>query len=188
MAVLPVTLYGDRILRKKIDEVKEVDLETIELIKNMFDTMNNANGIGLAANQVGVNKKIFIVDISNVEDFEDQKPVVFVNPKITKYSEEKIVFEEGCLSIPELRADVERSENITIVYKDTDMNAHTLEADKLLARTIQHEYDHLLGILFPDLVDEETKKKLKKPLNKIKKRKIDINYPISDNFNYQLTF
>jgi len=68
------------------------------------------------------------------------------------------------------------------------MNAHTLEADKLLARTIQHEYDHLLGILFPDLVDEETKKKLKKPLNKIKKRKIEINYPISDNFNYQLTF
>ena len=188
MAVLPVTLYGDRILRKKIDEVKEVDLETIELIKNMFDTMNNANGIGLAANQVGVNKKIFIVDISNVEDFEDQKPVVFVNPKITKYSEEKIIFEEGCLSIPELRADVERSENITIVYKDTDMNAHTLEADKLLARTIQHEYDHLLGILFPDLVDEETKKKLKKPLNKIKKRKIEIDYPISDHFNYQLTF
>jgi len=92
MAVLPVTLYGDRILRKKIDEVKEVDLETIELIKNMFDTMNNANGIGLAANQVGVNKKIFIVDISNVEDFEDQKPVVFVNPKITKYSEEKNCF------------------------------------------------------------------------------------------------
>jgi peptide deformylase len=188
MAILPVTLYGDRILRKKIDEVKEVDLETIELIKNMFDTMNNANGIGLAANQVGVNKKIFIVDISKVEDFEDQKPVVFVNPKIIKYSEEKTVLEEGCLSIPDLRADIERSEKITIVYKDTDMNEHTLEADKLLARTIQHEYDHLLGILFPDLVDEETQKKLKKPLNKIKKRKIEIDYPISDHFNYQLTF
>ena len=188
MAILPVTLYGDRILRKKIDEVKEVDLETIELIKNMFDTMINANGIGLAANQVGANKKIMIVDISKVEDFEDQKPAVFVNPKITKYSKEKIVIEEGCLSIPDLRADVERPEKITIVYKDTDMNEHTLDADKLLARTIQHEYDHLCGILFPDLVDEETKKKLKKPLNKIKKRKVEIDYPISDNFNYKLTF
>lgn len=188
MAILPVTLYGDKILRKKIDEVEEIDLETIELIKNMFDTMNNASGIGLAANQVGANKKIFIVDISKVEDFEDQPPIVFVNPKITKYSAEKTVFEEGCLSIPDIREDVERPEKITIVYKDTDMIEHTLVADKLLARVIQHEYDHLLGVLFPDLVDEETKKRLKKPLNKIKRRKIEIDYPISDHFNYQLTF
>ncbi len=188
MAVLPVTIYGDKILRKKMDEIKEVDVETVELIANMFDTMRNASGIGLAANQVGANKKIFIVDITQVEGFEDQKPVVFVNPNIINYSEETSVIEEGCLSIPDIRADVERPEKITIEYKDTDMKRHLLEADDLLARVIQHEYDHLRGILFPELVDEETKKKLKKPLLNIKKRKIDISYPISETHDYQLTF
>ena len=108
MAVLPVTIYGDKILRKKMDEIKEVDVETVELIANMFDTMRNASGIGLAANQVGANKKIFIVDITQVVGFEDQKPVVFVNPNIINYSEETSVIEEGCLSIPDIRADVER--------------------------------------------------------------------------------
>lgn len=186
MSLLPITLYGDKILRKKVDEIKEVDLNTVELIKNMFDTMNNASGIGLAANQVGANKKIFIVDITKVEGYEDSNPIVFINPKITKYSEEKTFFEEGCLSIPDLRADVERPEKITITYKDTDMNEFTLEADELLSRVIQHEYDHLLGVLFPDLVDEEMKKKLKRPLNKIKKRKIEIDYPISEHIDYQL--
>ena len=179
-------MYGDKILRKKVDEINEVDLNTVELIKNMFETMNNASGIGLAANQVGANKKIFIVDIAKVEDYEELKPIVFINPKITKYSEEKTVFEEGCLSIPDLRADVERPEKITIVYKDTDMNEHTLEADELLSRVIQHEYDHLRGVLFPDLVDEDMRKRLKKPLNKIKKRKIEIDYPISEHIDYQL--
>jgi len=187
MAILPVTIYGDKILRKKIDEIKEVDVETVELISNMFDTMRNANGIGLAANQVGANKKIFIVDITQVEGFEDQKPIVFVNPDIIKYSEETSIFEEGCLSIPDIRADVERPEKITIEYVDTDMKPHKLEAEDLLARVIQHEYDHLRGILFPDLVDDETKKKLKKPLLNIKRRKIDISYPVSETVDYQLT-
>ena len=187
MALLPITLYGDKILRKKVDEVREVDNETIELITNMFDSMRNANGIGLAANQVGANKKIFIVDISNVEGHEETKPVVFINPEIEKYSEEKSVFEEGCLSIPDIRADVERPESIIIRYQDTDLKEQTLSADDLLARVIQHEYDHLLGILFTDLVDDETKKKLKKPLQKIKKRKIEVSYPISEKHDYQLT-
>lgn len=186
MSLLPVTLYGDKILRKKVDKVSDVDDETIKLISNMFDTMRNANGIGLAANQVGANKSIFVVDISKVEGYEEIKPVVFINPVIEKYSEEKVMFEEGCLSIPDVHGEVERPESVVIKYYDTDLNVQKLEADKLFARVIQHEYDHLQGILFTDLIDEETKKKLKKPLHKIKKRKIEVSYPVSETIDYQL--
>ena len=188
MASLPITLCGDKILRKKVAKVTKVDNETIKLITNMFDTMRNANGIGFAANQVGADKSILIVDISLVEGFEEVKPIVLINPKITKYSDEKSVVEEGCLSIPDIREEVERPEAITVTYQDTDLKEHTLEADRLLARVIQHEYDHLQGILFTDLVSDEAKKRLKKPLSKIKKRKIDVEYPISDSVDYQLVF
>ena len=132
------------------------------LIDDMFETMHNANGIGLAANQVGANKQIFVVDISKVEDYEDTKPLALINPKIISKSDETVVFEEGCLSIPDQREDVVRPKRITIEFQDKDLNTHTIEADDLLARVMQHEYDHLLGILFTDLVDEETKEAFKK--------------------------
>jgi len=186
MSLLPITLYGDKILRKKVDRVKEVDNDTIELIANMFDTMRNAYGIGLAANQIGVNKSIFIVDITEVEGYENTKPMVLINPRIIKYSDEETFFEEGCLSIPDIRAEVKRPESITISYHDPDLNEQTLDADKLMARVMQHEYDHLRGILFTDLIDPELQKQFKKPLNKIKKRKVDINYPVSKTTDYQL--
>jgi len=180
-------MFGDKILRKKVNKVEEVDNDTIELIKNMFDTMNNANGIGLAANQVGANKKLFIVDLTKVEDYENSDPMVFINPNIVKRSEDQTVFEEGCLSIPDIRGDVERPEAITIEYQDAELKEQTMDADNLLARVIQHEYDHVLGILFTDLVDDEMKKRFKKPLHRIRKRKIDIDYPISKTIDYQLT-
>lgn len=187
MAILPITMFGDKILRKKVNKAKSVDNEIIELITNMFDTMRNANGIGLAANQVGADRSIFIVDISNLEEHEESKPLVFINPKIVKRSEEQTVFEEGCLSIPDIRGDVERPEAITIKYQDIDFKEQTMDADNLLARVIQHEYDHLMGILFTDLVDDELKKRFKKPLHRIRKRKIDIAYPISKTIDYELT-
>lgn len=186
MAVLPITLYGDKILRKKVNSVKEVDLKIIELIKNMFDTMRNAGGVGLAANQIGVNKSIFIVDISQNEGYEDYKPMVFINPRIIDKSEEKIVIEEGCLSIPDVRAPVIRPEKIQIAYQDTDLNEHVISAEKLFSRVIQHEYDHLQGILFIDKLTEEERKKLKKDLENIKKRRFEIEYPITEDVDYQL--
>ena len=152
----------------------------------MFDTMRNASGIGLAANQVGSDKSIFVIDISEVEDYEDTKPIAFINPKITKRSENKVLMEEGCLSIPDIRDEVRRPKSITIVYHDTDLQEHTLEADGLLARVIQHEYDHLQGILFTDLLPDDMKKKLKKDINRIRKRKVEIDYPITENIDYQL--
>jgi peptide deformylase len=186
MPILPITVCGDKILRKKASKVTKVNDQIIKLIDDMFETMHNANGIGLAANQVGANKRIFVVDISKVEDYEDTKPLALINPKIITKSDETVVFEEGCLSIPDQREDVVRPKRITIEFQDKNLNTHTIEADDLLARVMQHEYDHLLGILFTDLVDEETKKRLKKPLNKIKKRKIEVDYPISQTVDYQI--
>lgn len=186
MSILPITVCGDKILRKKAAKLLKVDDKIIKLIDDMFETMYNANGIGLAANQVGANKQIFVVDISKVEDYEDTKPLTLINPKIIEKSEETISYEEGCLSIPDQREEVIRPKNIKIEFQDKDLNTHTIEADDLLARVMQHEYDHLLGILFTDLVDEETKKRLKKPLNRIKKRKIEVDYPISQSEEYRI--
>jgi peptide deformylase len=180
-------MFGDKILRKKVERVTDVDNEIIELISNMWETMKNAKGVGLAASQVGADKKIFIVDLSGVEGYEETKPTVFINPEIVEYSEEQVIIEEGCLSIPDIRADVERAEEITIKYFDTDMKEKVLNADDLMARVIQHEYDHLCGILFTDLVDDQTTKKIKKSLQRIRARKIEVSYPVSENIDYQLT-
>lgn len=186
MSLLPITLYGDKILRKKVDKIIKVDNETIELIKNMFDTMRNAKGIGIAANQVGVNKSVFVVDVSQVEGYENTKPLVIINPRITSYSEEKTTYEEGCLSIPEIRSEIYRPKKITITFQDIDLKEQTMDADELLARVIQHEYDHLQGILFIDLLDNEKKKEIKEALNSIKNRKVSTEYPVSEHVDYQL--
>lgn len=186
MSIVPITVYGDKILRKKVDPVTMIDDKTIEIIKYMFDTMKYANGIGLAANQIGLNKQIFIVDISQVEGYEKIKPITMINPKIVDKSSETVSIEEGCLSIPDVRAEVIRPKEITIKYYDLDMNEQQTDASDLYSRVIQHEYDHLKGILFTDLISDELKKQLKKSLNKIQKRKIDIDYPVSDNADYKL--
>jgi peptide deformylase len=141
--------------------------------------MKKAYGIGLAANQVGENKSLFIVDISEIEGFEETKPMVFINPEIIEFSDEKTIYEEGCLSIPDVRSEVGRPVKIKIKYLDTKMNEQTLEADDLLARVIQHEYDHLKGVLFIDKIGDEAKR-FKKMLDKIKKRKVNVDYLITE--------
>ena len=186
MSIVPITVCGDKILRKKTAKVKEIDGNTIRIISNMFDTMRNANGIGLAANQIGVNQQIFVVDISAVEGYESYKPIVLINPKIVAKSDEKIPIEEGCLSIPDIRAEVLRPKMINISFFDADMKEQTIEADELFSRVMQHEFDHLQGVLFIDYLDDELKKKYKKHLNKIKNRKLEVDYPISENTDYML--
>jgi peptide deformylase len=180
MSLLPITIYGDKILRKKTAAVTRVDNETIELIRDMFATMRNANGIGLAANQVGADQQIFVVDISKVEGFEDSKPLIIINPRIIEKSEKTNKMEEGCLSIPDVRVDIERPEEVTIAYQDIDLNEHTVKADDILARVIQHEYDHLQGVLFIDYLTEDQKKEFKKELENIKNRKMDVDYPVTE--------
>lgn len=186
MSIVPITVCGDKILRKKATKVSEIDNNIVGTIADMFETMHNANGIGLAANQIGLNKQIFVVDISQVEGYEKYKPLALINPKIISRSDETNSIEEGCLSIPDLRAEVIRPKGINISFYDVNMKEHTIEADDLLARVMQHEFDHLRGVLFIDYLDDEMKKKYKKHLAKIKKRKLDIDYPISASTDYML--
>ncbi|HOI29863.1 MAG TPA: peptide deformylase [Melioribacteraceae bacterium] len=179
MAILPITVYGDKILKQKTQPVRAVTDDLIVQIKNMLETMKNARGVGLAANQVGINNSVFIVDLKGVEGYEKFKPVVFINPEILLYSDEKVVIEEGCLSLPNLRADVERPEKIKVRYLNTDEEEVEIEADDFFARVILHEYDHLIGKMIPDRVSEEIKSRLQDELKLIKSREVEIDYPIT---------
>ena len=179
MAILPITVYGDKILRQATKDIEKIDDEVIMAIRNMFDTMRNADGIGLAANQVGIDKSIVTIDISPVEGYENEKPLVLINAEITLESDESIVMEEGCLSLPNLRAEVERPKLIKLKYLDTNENIQEIEIDDLLARVILHEYDHLIGKMIPDRVNQEIKKLLKKELEKIENRTMEVNYPVT---------
>jgi len=179
-------MCGDKILRKKAAKVSEIDDSIVGIIADMFETMRNANGVGLAANQIGLNKQIFVVDVSPVEGYEKYKPIAMINPKIISKSDDTDSIEEGCLSIPELRAEVIRPKSVFVSFFDVNMKEHTIEADELFARVIQHEYDHLQGILFIDYFNDEMKKRYKKHLEKIRKRKLDIDYPISSSTDYYL--
>ena len=176
MAILPITLYGDKILKEKTKPVKQINDEIIGNIRDMFQTMRNAGGIGFAANQMGLNKSIFVVDLSVMEEYKDMQPLVFINPVVTLQSDETVIYEEGCLSLPLLRADVERPEIIEINYLDPDENEKVLEADDWLARVILHEYDHLQGKMIPDRVEADLKKQLKGQLSDIMNRKVKIDY------------
>lgn len=179
MAILPITVYGDKILRQPTKQIDKIDDLVIMAIRNMFDTMRNADGIGLAANQVGLDKSIVTIDLSPVEGYEKEKPIVLINPEITLESGESIMMEEGCLSLPNLRAEVERPKMIKLKYLDTNENIQEIEIDNLLARVVLHEYDHLIGKMIPDRVNQEIKKLLKKELEKIENRTMEVNYPIT---------
>ena len=168
MAAMEVVHYGDPILRKKCSPV--TDLEKIEaLINNMFDTMYEENGLGLAANQVGVDLNLFIIDISSVED--DEKTHVFINGEIVGSSGESW-FEEGCLSIPDVRLNIKRPYTIQFKFQDVLGKEHLEEFDGLMARAIQHEVDHLNGIFIVDRVSQTTKMSVDKSLKDIEKNAI----------------
>ncbi|OGU58472.1 MAG: peptide deformylase [Ignavibacteria bacterium RBG_13_36_8] len=180
MAILPIAVFGDNVLKQKTKSVQEFDDQLIIDIKNMFETMRNADGLGLAANQVGLNKSMFVMDLQSIEGYEKSKPMVLINPEIILESEETKIIEEGCLSLPALRAEVERPKIIKVRYMDTDENIQEMEADDLFARVILHEYDHLIGKMIPDRVNSEIKKLLKENLKKIEKRELEIDYPITN--------
>ena len=174
---LPITTYGMEILRKEAKLIKKVDANLVKLVQDMFFTMANAEGIGLAAPQVNEDKSVCVIDISCIDEYKHMKPLTLINPVIAD-NHGTITIEEGCLSIPEVRAEVTRPEKIFVKYNDFDLKENTLEAEGMLARVIQHEIDHLHGKLFVDYLDEDELKKLKSSLNKIKKHKVFPNYPI----------
>ena len=157
----------DPILRKKCDPIEQVDSETKKLMDDMLETMYAAPGIGLAAIQVGILKRLVVIDISKGE--EEKKPIFLINPKIIHRSKKTSVYEEGCLSLPGQFAEIERPAECTLIYIDYDGKEKELKADGLLATCIQHEVDHLNGILFIDYLSKLKKDMIIKKLVKQKK-------------------
>lgn len=150
MATRNIRELGDDVLRKDTKPVKDISRRTRILIEDMFDTMYEANGVGLAAPQVGVLKKIFVVDVGDEEG--NKVPFVFVNPEIIEREGVQVDF-EGCLSVPGKSGKVARAEKVKVKAFNEDMEEFELEADGFLARAIQHEYDHLNGVVYVDKVE-----------------------------------
>ncbi|WP_405296284.1 peptide deformylase [Algibacter sp. Ld11] len=184
--ILPIVAYGDPVLKRKATDITEEYPKLDTLLDNMFETMYNAYGVGLAAPQVGLPIRMFLVDTTPFADDEElteeeQKSLedfkrVFINPKITKEEGEEWAFNEGCLSIPDVREDVFRKPIITIEYLDENFKAHTESFDGLVARVIQHEYDHIEGVLFTDKLSSLKKRLIKGRLSNISKGKIKVDY------------
>jgi len=184
--ILPIVAYGDPVLRKKATEIEKKYPKLKELLANMWETMYNAKGVGLAAPQIGLPIRVFLVDTTPFAEDEDrseeeQKSLngfkkVFINAKIAEETGEDWAFNEGCLSIPDVREDVKRKDTITISYLDENFKSHTEKYDGLLARVIQHEYDHIEGILFTDKLSSLKKRLLKGRLKNISQGKILVDY------------
>ena len=171
MGIKTILTEPDKLLRQVSKPVEKVgDLER-ELMKDMLDTMYTAKGIGLAAIQIGVPKRIIVMDISKEEN--KKKPMYFVNPIIIKKNDEEVTYEEGCLSVPNQFAEIDRPSKCEVEYLDYNGNKQHLKAEGLLATCIQHEMDHLEGILFIDYLSKLKKSVIIKKLSKHKKENID---------------
>jgi peptide deformylase len=191
MAILPIYLYGTDILKKKAKAIDGIDTSTIKLMVDLAQTMRKANGIGLAATQVGDMRQMLVVDQTAIEraarDEEDEdedelppsevKTLVMINPVVVD-EEGTISLEEGCLSIPELRAEVDRAERIRVRFRDDNFDIKELTAEGFLGRVILHEIDHLNGILFVDRIGKTRKTFLNSELKRIKKGEVDTSYPV----------
>ncbi|MEC7246850.1 MAG: peptide deformylase [Bacteroidota bacterium] len=193
--ILPIVAYGDPILKQRAKEISSSSKDLEILLKNMWETMYAANGVGLAAPQVGKSLRLFIVDGSpfSVEASltEDEKnelmgfKKVFINPKILQKSDDLENFNEGCLSIPDVRGDVTRPTTIKIKYQNQYFKEITEHISGLPSRIVQHEYDHLEGILFTDKLSALKKKLLKNKLLKISRGNINVDYLMKfDNNRY----
>ena len=170
MSVKTILTEPNKLLRQVSEPVESVGDSEKQLMDDMLDTMYAANGIGLAAIQIGVPKRIIVMDIS--KDENDKEPRYFVNPKIKNKNSEKATYEEGCLSVPEQFAEIERPNECEVEYLDYNGKKQLLKADGLLATCIQHEMDHLEGILFIDYLSKLKKSMIIKKLSKIKSNRI----------------
>tara|TARA_R110002072_G_scaffold302060_1_gene483569 strand:+ start:35159 stop:35758 length:600 start_codon:yes stop_codon:yes gene_type:complete len=186
--ILPIVAYGDAVLKREGDEIDKNFPNLQKLIDNMFETMYEASGVGLAAPQIGQSIRLFIVDASPFAEPEENGEIdpkaegldgfkkVFINPIIEEETGEEWGFSEGCLSIPKIREEVFRKETIAISYYDENWVLKEETYDGFAARIIQHEYDHVNGVLFTDHLSPLKKRLLKKKLQNISKGEIDIDY------------
>ena len=170
MTIKPLIILPDPLLRQVSKPIERVDAETKRLAQDMLDTMYDAPGIGLAAVQIGVGRRMLVIDVSR-ED-EEKTPLVFINPEILSSSDEPSVYEEGCLSIPDYYAEVERPAQVTVKYVDREGKDQTIDAEGLLATCLQHEIDHLNGILFIDHISRLKREMVIKKFTKAAKAKV----------------
>lgn len=183
--VLPIYTYGHDKLRKETEPVDSNSDDLQELIDSMIDTMYAASGIGLAAPQIGRTERLFVIDVTpmaNELDGNGQKipeqPMVFINPEIVAESEAVCDFEEGCLSIPDVQEAVTRPETVTIRYRDRNFEEQERKVENMLARVIQHEFDHLFGVLFVDHLGSFRKRMVRRSLRKIADGDVEADYPL----------
>ncbi|KEO72811.1 peptide deformylase [Anditalea andensis] len=176
--IYPIVAYGNPILKREAEEIEE-GKDVSALISDMFDTMGNASGVGLAAPQINQGIRLFVMDSSLMLDEEDEEKGIrraFINPIILDEYGDDFGFEEGCLSIPEIRAEIIRPEKLTLEYYDENWKLHEEEFSGMTARVIQHEYDHLEGILFVDYLKGLKKRLLKSKLIDVSKGKVSTDY------------
>lgn len=183
MAILPIVTYNDPLLRNEAEPVEELNEEMSVLIADMFETMYNSHGVGLAAPQIGKSVQLFVIDADTMteelDDEEDVGAMVFINPQILKTEGEKIKMEEGCLSIPDVRDEVTRPDTIVITYRDRHFEEKTEEFSGWVSRVIQHEYDHLKGVLFLDHLSSFRRRFHRSALKKIDAGNMETEYPIA---------
>jgi len=183
MAILPIVTYDDPVLRAETEPVTQQSDELQQLISDMFDTMYNANGVGLAAPQIGKSLRIFVMDAEPMadgeEDFTYFGPSVFINPQIKHLTQETIEMEEGCLSIPTVTEMITRTKEIEVTYRDKNFEQQTLQCGGWNARIILHETDHLYGKLFIDYLSSFKKRLIGRTLRKIAQGKIDCDYELA---------
>lgn len=181
--ILPIVAYGDPVLKKRGEDLEVNDPSLPKLVEDMFETMYNAHGVGLAAPQVGKSLRLFVVDASGFveegdEEYETLKDFkkVFVNPEILNEEGDEWAFSEGCLSIPDIHEDVYRHETLRIRYMDENWVEHEEELSGLAARVVQHEYDHIEGVLFVEHLTPLRRRMIKGKLQNISKGKIRVDY------------
>ena len=169
MTIKPLIILPDPILRQVSQPIETVDGEVKKLADDMLETMYDAPGIGLAAIQIGIARRMLVIDLS--KEGEDKQPLVFINPEIVSSSDDRSVYEEGCLSIPDYYAEVERPAKVTVKYLDREGKEQSVEADGLLATCLQHEIDHLNGVLFIDHISRLKREMVIKKFTKASKSK-----------------
>lgn len=177
--ILPIYAYGHPVLKRVAEPITEDYEDLEELIENMWDTMYHASGVGLAAPQIGRSIRLFVVDTQQLqEEGEGDKGIkrVFINPEKIEESGEEFSYEEGCLSIPDIRADVDRKETLKLTYFNEEFEKVTEEFEGMEARVIQHEYDHLEGILFVEKISPLKRNIIRRKLDKIRKGKVKSDY------------
>lgn len=186
--IRPIVAYGTPVLKKKAAPIESDYPKLSELIEDMWETMYASNGVGLAAPQIGLSVRLFVIDAAPFAadeelDAEEVKTLesfkkVFINPKIITEEGDRWAFNEGCLSIPEVREDIQRQEQLTIEYKSEDFKTHTETFTGLAARVVQHEYDHIEGVLFTDHLSPLKRRLIKNKLTAISKGLISVDYPM----------